>query len=229
MNIPLATKHTAIGLVAGIAAYASYSHMRALALEHGQTSTVAALLPISVDGMLVVTTLVMREDRAAGFKVRPWAWIAFVLGVGASVIANVLAAADDVTSRVISAWPALALLLVIEVLATGKRPVVEVPEEASRVEEASGPVEVPGEEVKPRAPRKAAVKAVRRPVEVTRAMAEEALAEPGTTRTAVARKLAITPRRLREVLNQPSGELPVITGTELPVVNGHDVLADASV
>lgn len=115
------TKYAGVGIVAGIAAYASYTHMRELALTHGQTPMVASLLPVSVDGMLIVATLVMREDRAAGLKVRVWAWIAFILGVAASVIANVLAAADDVTSRVISAWPAIALLLVIEVLATGKK------------------------------------------------------------------------------------------------------------
>lgn len=50
----------------------------------------------------------------------------------------------------------------------------------------------------------------RRPAEVTRAMAEEKLAVPGATRTAVAKQLDITTRQLRRVLNEPSGELPVV-------------------
>lgn len=113
-------KHAATATVAAIAAYASYSHMRELAIEHGQDVIVASLLPVSVDGMLLVATLAMREDRLNGVRRRPWAWIAFAAGVAASIVANVLAAADDITSRVISAWPAVALLLVVEILATGK-------------------------------------------------------------------------------------------------------------
>lgn len=105
----------------------------------------------------------------------------------------------------------------------------ELPAEVAQPEMPAVPVEVPAEGSQVRTRRGSAAKSTRRPVEVTRAMAEEALAEPGMTRTAVAKKLAITPRRLREVLNQPSGELPVITGAELPAVNGRDVLADASV
>ena len=50
-------------------------------------------------------------------------------------------------------------------------------------------------------------------------MADAALAVPGTTRAAVARKLRITERRLRQILNEATGELPV--------VNGHDILAEA--
>lgn len=133
MKLAQITKYAAIGTVAGIAAYASYTHMRELALVHGQTHTVAALLPVSVDGMLIVATLVMREDRSRGIGVRPWAWIAFLLGVTASIVANVLAAASDITSRVISAWPALALLLVIEVLATGKKAAELPPAEPATV------------------------------------------------------------------------------------------------
>lgn len=197
------TKYAAIGAVAGIAAYASYSHMAQLALDHGQTQTVAALLPVSVDGMLIVATVVMREDRQAGFRVRPWAWIAFILGVLASVTANVLAASPDITSRVISAWPALALLLVIEVLATGKKSTV-LPAEAA-------PVTVPARtaveaEARPvRVPRKPAAAATtkppRRTAAQTRELAEAALAAaPQTTRKDVAASLDITPRRLRQVL-----------------------------
>lgn len=159
MKLANITKYAAIGAVAGIAAYASYSHMRDLALEHHQTLIVASLLPVSVDGMLIVATLVMREDRQAGLKVRPWAWVAFILGVGASVVANVLAAADDVTSRVISAWPAVALLLVIEVLATGKKAAVVAAVLDAPAEPVVQPAAVVTEEpapAEPTPPRKAA-------------------------------------------------------------------------
>jgi uncharacterized membrane protein YuzA (DUF378 family) len=94
---------------------------------------------------------------------------------------------------------------------------VDVPAEATQLETPVDVVEVPAEARPKRAPRKAATRTARRPVEVTRAMAREALAEPGTTKVAAAKALGITPRRLRSVLNEPTGEVPVI--------NGHDILA----
>jgi hypothetical protein len=121
MITPRIIRNTSAATVAGIAAVASYAHMRELAVLHGQGELIASLVPISVDGMLVVATVAMHDDRISGRKVRPAAWVAFCTGVLASVTANVLAAPDDLISRIVSAWPAVALLLVIEVLATGGR------------------------------------------------------------------------------------------------------------
>lgn len=220
-------KYAGVAAVAGIAAYASYTHMRELAIEHGQPQLVAALLPVSVDGMLIVATLVMREDRGNGLKVRVWAWIAFILGVAASVVANVLAAADDITSRVISAWPAIALLLVIEVLATGRKvaelPAEVVPPAAPRkpAERPQPDAELPAEAARPRPVRKPTAKAPvakkttpRRPAEETRKLAEEVLTSaPDATRLEVAQQLDITDRRLRQVLNGDTGEQRKVNGT----------------
>jgi hypothetical protein len=76
--------------------------------------------------------------------------------------------------------------------------------------------------VKPaRAPRKAAAAPVakpakttpRRPAQVTKALAAQALAStPDVTRAAVAEALDITPRRLRQVLNENSGEQQTVNG-----------------
>ncbi|WP_422733987.1 DUF2637 domain-containing protein [Micromonospora sp. WMMD558] len=110
---------TSAAVVAGVAAVASYSHMRDLAAEHGQSPLLANLLPISVDGMLIVASAVMADDRADGRPVRLSARVSFVVGVVASIVANVLAAPPDPVARVISAWPALALLLVVEMLSGG--------------------------------------------------------------------------------------------------------------
>lgn len=104
-------------VVAGIAAYASYSHMRHLALEYGQDAAVATLLPVSVDGLMVVATLALGDGR----RYRWSAWAAFWAGVAASVVANVLAAPPSGIARTISAWPAIAFLLVVEVITRGGR------------------------------------------------------------------------------------------------------------
>lgn len=194
MKLATITKYAAVGAVAGIAAFASYSHMRELALQHGQAEIIAALLPVSVDGMLIVASFAMREDRQAGLKVRAWAWVAFVLGVGASVIANVLAAADDITSRVISAWPAIALLLVIEVLATGKKAMkapVEDPEPAETSTPPADPVTTdvmtPARQARPVKKAPAAVKIAKIRTQHPAAPQEEIAKKAGVSVRTVAR------------------------------------------
>jgi hypothetical protein len=47
--------------------------------------------------------------------------VAFVLGVGASIAANIAAAHPTAGARMVAAWPALALLLVVEMLARPTR------------------------------------------------------------------------------------------------------------
>ena len=98
--------------VAGIAAIASYSHMRTVALDYGQSPLIATLLPFSVDGLVLVGAVAIGDGREHTWS----AWAAFWTGVGASIAANVLAAQPNPVARIISAWPALALLLAVEVI-----------------------------------------------------------------------------------------------------------------
>ncbi|MEW2382305.1 DUF2637 domain-containing protein [Micromonospora sp. NPDC047707] len=121
MIVTRAARVASAAVVAGVAAIASYSHMRDLAAEHGQGPLLANLLPVSVDGMLIVASAVTADDRAADRRPRLSARVSFVVGVVASIVANVLAAPPDPVARVISAWPALALLLVVEMLSGGGR------------------------------------------------------------------------------------------------------------
>jgi hypothetical protein len=104
-------------VVAAIAFLASYAHMRGLALRYGQPPLIAWLLPVSVDGMLVVATIALGDGRRHRWS----AWVAFWTGVAASVVANVLAAEPSAIARCISAWPAVAFLLVVEVITRGGR------------------------------------------------------------------------------------------------------------
>jgi hypothetical protein len=71
-------------MVAGIAAWSSYSHMVHVALRFGERPEVAWLLPFSVDGMLVVASVAMVDDKRSGRRVRPMARIAFAAGVARS-------------------------------------------------------------------------------------------------------------------------------------------------
>jgi hypothetical protein len=116
-----------VALLALIAATVSYLHMHMLVTRHGQPGWVAALTPLSVDGMIVAasTTLLAdsRSGRAGG--VLPWALL--VAGSVASLAANVAVAEPTLIGRVIAAWPSFALTASYELLtrqvrrsATGK-------------------------------------------------------------------------------------------------------------
>ncbi|MEJ3745510.1 DUF2637 domain-containing protein [Actinomycetes bacterium KLBMP 9797] len=112
-----AARNICAGAVAAIAAWSSYSHMVHVALKFGERPEVAYALPISVDGMLVVASIVMVDDKRRDHRVRPTARLAFTVGVLASIGANIAAADPSVGARVVAAWPAIALLLVVEMLA----------------------------------------------------------------------------------------------------------------
>jgi uncharacterized protein DUF2637 len=54
-------KLAATALIAGIAAWVSYWHMAAVAARYGETGASPYLLPLSVDGMIVVATICLVE------------------------------------------------------------------------------------------------------------------------------------------------------------------------
>jgi Protein of unknown function (DUF2637) len=101
--------------VALVAAVASYEHMRALAETSGEGWR-AWLLPISVDGLAVAASMTMLVRRRAGERTGVLAWVALLLGLGASLAANVAAAEPTVPGRLVAAWPPVGLLLAYELL-----------------------------------------------------------------------------------------------------------------
>jgi hypothetical protein len=106
---------TVAGL-AGIAGALSYSHMRALAEDHGQAGWHAHAFPLSVDGVEIVASLVLLADRRAGHRSGWLPWTALASGTAGSLAANIATAHPDLVSRIIAGWPALALLLAVKLL-----------------------------------------------------------------------------------------------------------------
>jgi hypothetical protein len=177
----------------------------------GKQPEVAYALPLSVDGMLVVASIAMVDDRSRGRRVRPSARTAFAIGVVASIAANITAAGPSWGARTVAAWPALALLLVVEMLSHSSRTKGTAAEatEAARApapntDELSHVVAAPMP--KPaQAPNRVAgalgATRSRRPTAVTRRLAAEILhTEPNITRTELANRLGVSTRRLRDVL-----------------------------
>jgi hypothetical protein len=105
----------AVLAVALVAAVASYEHMRALAVLAGEGWR-AWLLPLSVDGLAVAASMTMLVRRRAGLPAGGLAWVALLLGLGASLAANVAAAEPTVQGRLVAAWPPIGLLLAYELL-----------------------------------------------------------------------------------------------------------------
>jgi len=83
-RVPIHTKALAsvrlfaTAVIAGIAAWVSYWHMAAVAARYGETSTSPYLLPLSVDGLIVVASICLVELTARitdveqpGLAVRP--------------------------------------------------------------------------------------------------------------------------------------------------------------
>ncbi len=105
-----------VALLALIAATVSYLHMHLLVESHGQPGWVAALTPLSVDGMIVAaSTTLLADSRSCGRGgILPWALL--VVGSVASLAANVAVAEPTATGRVIAAWPSFALIAAYELL-----------------------------------------------------------------------------------------------------------------
>ncbi|MDT3446429.1 DUF2637 domain-containing protein [Pseudofrankia sp. BMG5.37] len=126
----------AVLTVAGIAAAVSYRHMRGVALGHGEDHVAAAIIPVSVDGLIVAASMTLLADSRAGRR-RSWLpYALLILGSAASLAANVMHAEPDLAARVIAAWPPVALiggyeLLMSQIRATtrptGNRPVLREP------------------------------------------------------------------------------------------------------
>jgi hypothetical protein len=109
-----------LATVLAIAALASYIHLREVWLHAG--APVAAIGPLTVDGLFAAAWLRMRRRRGQGERVGFLAWLALGLALVATVAGNLAAAviADhrDPLSLVVAAWPAVAFAVVWE-LVTG--------------------------------------------------------------------------------------------------------------
>src|SRR5467141_49201 len=96
-------------LLALIAGTVSYLHMHTLVALHGQPGWVAALTPLSVDGMILAASATLLADSRFGLKGGALPWALLVAGSVASLAANVAVAEPTVIGRVIAAWRSFAL------------------------------------------------------------------------------------------------------------------------
>jgi Protein of unknown function (DUF2637) len=105
-----------VALLALIAGTVSYLHMHTLVALHGQPGWVAALTPLSVDGMIVAASTTLLADSRSGSRGGALPWALLVVGSLASLAANVAVAEPTAIGRVIAAWPSFALIGAYELL-----------------------------------------------------------------------------------------------------------------
>lgn len=112
----------AVLVVAAIAAVISYEHVVALAIRYGQPTLAAYLLPVSIDGLVAVSSLVMLRSASIGVSA-PWlARTGLVLAVIATLACNVgYGAAHGWPGALLSGWPAVAFVVAAETAITMTR------------------------------------------------------------------------------------------------------------
>ncbi|MEV5711837.1 DUF2637 domain-containing protein [Actinoallomurus sp. NPDC052274] len=104
------TTTVSVVCLALIAAVVSFGHMHELAVRHGETTLNATLIPLSVDGMVVASSMSVLLVGRAGIGI-PWLpWTLLIVGSLASLAANVEVAEPTVVGRVIAAWPSFAFV-----------------------------------------------------------------------------------------------------------------------
>ena len=106
-----------LAVIAGIVAAISYEHEYLLASRNGQVNWVSDVLPVSVDGMIVVASVAFLWGAAqkAGQLWRPG--IVLGVGVAATVAANLLAGYRYAWLRpAVSAWSGVAIVAVADVV-----------------------------------------------------------------------------------------------------------------
>jgi hypothetical protein len=128
MNLTTFTSRAAAALVAAVAGIISYQHIVAVALGAGEGRSAAVLVPLAIDGLIVVGTMAMIEDKRRGRVPRLSARFALGFGILATVCANVASAEPTWTARAVAVVPALSFLISVEVLArTGRQPAAPDP------------------------------------------------------------------------------------------------------
>jgi hypothetical protein len=103
--------------VGAVAAVVSYEHAYALVRAHGETGWTAHLIPLTVDGLIWASSMVMLDSVRRRVPVPSLARWLLGLGIAATLAANVAhGLGHGPIGAAVAAWPALALVGSYELL-----------------------------------------------------------------------------------------------------------------
>jgi uncharacterized protein DUF2637 len=97
--------------VAAVAAVASYEHAYALVRAHGETGWIGRLVPLTVDGLIYASSMVLLDSARREVRVPALARWLLGLGIAATLAANVAhGLGHGPAGAAVAAWPAVALV-----------------------------------------------------------------------------------------------------------------------
>jgi hypothetical protein len=97
--------------VAAVAAVASYEHAYSLVRAHGETGWIGRLVPLTVDGLIYASSMVMLDSARREARVPVLARWLLGLGIAATLAANVAhGLGHGPAGAAVAAWPAVALV-----------------------------------------------------------------------------------------------------------------------
>ena len=127
--------------VAVVAAVVSYQHAYALVHAHGEAGWTARLIPLTVDGLIWASSMVMLDSARRGARVPSLARWLLGLGIAATLAANVAhGLGHGPIGAAVAAWPAVALVGSYELLMVIIRGAQPEPAEVPAVAGTSGAV-----------------------------------------------------------------------------------------
>lgn len=101
---------TVIG-VAAVAAVVSYEHASDLVWEHGESGWTGRLIPLTVDGLIYASSMVVLDSARRGVQVPSLARWLLGLGIVATLGANIAhGLGHGIIGAAVAAWPAVALV-----------------------------------------------------------------------------------------------------------------------
>ena len=108
---------TAVIGVAMVAAVVSYEHTYALVRAHGETGWTARLIPLTVDGLIWASSMVLLDSTRRCVRVPAFARWLLGLGIAATLAANVAhGLGHGPVGAAVAAWSAVALVGLYELL-----------------------------------------------------------------------------------------------------------------
>lgn len=103
--------------VAAVAAVASYEHAYDLVRTHGESGWTAHMIPLTVDGLIYASSMVMLDSARRKIPIPALARWLLVLGIAATLAANVThGLGHGLIGAAVAAWPAVALVGSYELL-----------------------------------------------------------------------------------------------------------------
>ena len=103
--------------VAAVAAVVSYEHASDLVREHGESGWTGRLIPLTVDGLIYASSMVMLDSARRDARVPALARWLLGVGIAATLAANVNhGLGHGIIGAVVAAWPAVALVGSYELL-----------------------------------------------------------------------------------------------------------------